>query len=108
MCKNKSLAFGFGLLAGVIGGIVAGVLYAPKSGEESRQQLKETALELYEKHSPAISEAKKQALESVDLARYKLEQQFRKFNNMLKSQKLQKAKELESYNNKQKNSQYKD
>ncbi len=101
MCKNKSLAFGLGLLAGVVGGIVAGVLYAPKPGEESRQQLKDAAMELYEKHSPAISEAKKQALESVDLAKYNLEKQFRKFNNMVKSKKMQKAKELESYNNKQ-------
>lgn len=98
MCKNKSMAFGLGLLAGVVGGIIAGVLYAPKSGEESRKQLKEAACEFYEKNAPAVLEAKKQALESVDLAKYKLERQFRKFNNMLKSQKLQKAKELESAN----------
>lgn len=96
MCKNKSLAFGFGLLAGVVGGIIAGVLYAPKPGEESRKQLKEAACEFYEKNSPAIQDAKKQALESVDLAKYKLERQFRKFNNMIKSNKLQKAKELEA------------
>ena len=99
MCKNKSLAFGLGLIAGVVGGIVAGVLYAPKSGEESRKKLKEAACELYEKNAPSIQEAKKQALESVDLAKYKLERQFRKFNSMLKSQKLQKAKELESSEN---------
>ena len=48
------------------------------------------------KHSPAIKEAKKQALESVDLMKYKLERQLRKFNNMVKSRKLLKAKELES------------
>ena len=95
MCKNKSLAFGLGLIAGVVGGIVAGVMYAPKPGEESRKQIKDTACELYEKHSPAIKEARKQALESVDLAKYQLERQFRKFSNMLKSKRLQKAKELE-------------
>jgi gas vesicle protein len=93
------MAFGLGLIAGVVGGIVAGVLYAPKSGEESRQKLKDVACEFYEKNAPSIQEAKKQALESVDLAKYKLERQFRKFNNMLKSQKLQKAKELESADN---------
>ena len=95
MSKNKTLAFGLGLIAGVVGGIIAGVLYAPKPGEESRRQLKDAACELYEKNSPAIKEAKKQALESVDLAKYKLERQFRKFNNMIKSKKLQKAKQLE-------------
>lgn len=96
MSNNKSFMFGMGLLAGVVGGIVAGVLFAPKSGEESRRELKEAACELYEKNSPAITEAKKQALENVDLMRYKLERQFRKFNNMVKSKKLLKAKELEA------------
>lgn len=96
MSNNKSFAFGMGLLAGVVGGIIAGVLFAPKPGEDSRRELKEAACELYEKNSPAIAEAKKQALENVDLMRYKLERQFRKFNNMIKSKKLLKAKELEA------------
>lgn len=96
MSNNKSFAFGMGLLAGVVGGIIAGVLFAPKPGEEARRELKEAACELYEKNSPAIAEAKKQALENVDLMRYKLERQFRKFNNMIKSKKLLKAKELEA------------
>ena len=87
--------FGMGLIAGVVGGIVAGVLLAPKAGEESRKELKEAAIKLYEDNSPAINEAKKQALESIDLMKYKLERQFRKFNNMIKSKKLLKAKELE-------------
>lgn len=93
--SKKSLMFGMGLLAGVVGGIVAGVLFAPKSGEESRRELKDAACELYEKHSPAIAEAKRQALENVDLMKYKLERQLRKYNNMVKSKKLLKAKELE-------------
>ena len=87
--------FAMGLIAGVVGGLVAGVLYAPKSGEESRRELKDAACELYEKNSPAIKDAKKQALENIDLMKYKLERQFRKFNNMVKSKKLLKAKELE-------------
>lgn len=103
MSKNKSLMFGLGLIAGVIGGIAAGVLYAPQSGEESRKKLKDATCELYEKHSPAVCEAKKQALENIDLMKYKLERQLRKFNNMIKSKKLLKAKELEEmddeYNN---------
>ncbi len=95
MSKDKSFSFAMGLIAGVVGGIVAGVLYAPKSGEESRKELKEAACELYEKHAPQIEEAKKQAFESVDLMRYKLERQFRKINNSVKSKKMHKAKELE-------------
>lgn len=96
MCKkNDAFVFSMGIIAGVIGGIVGGVLFAPKSGEESRKELKEAACELYEKHAPQIIEAKKQALESVDLMKYKLERQFRKLNNTMKSKKMLKAKELE-------------
>lgn len=93
--SKKSFIFGMGLIAGVIGGVIAGVLYAPKPGEESRKELKETVCKLYEENSPAISEAKRQALESVDLMKYKLERQLKKFNNMIKNKKLRKAKELE-------------
>lgn len=100
MCKkNDAFLFSMGIIAGVVGGIVAGVLYAPKSGEESRKELKETACELYEKHAPQIIEAKKQAIESIDLMNYKLERQFRKLNNLLKSKKMLKAKELEDIKN---------
>jgi len=93
--NNDAFMFSMGIIAGVVGGIIGGVLFAPKSGEESRKELKEAACELYEKHAPQIVDAKKQALESVDLMRYKLERQFRKLNNTLKSKKMQKAKELE-------------
>ena len=71
MCrKNDAFVFSMGIIAGVIGGIIGGVLFAPKSGEESRKELKETACEFYEKHAPQIIDAKKQALESVDLMRF--------------------------------------
>ncbi|MBO6181635.1 YtxH domain-containing protein [bacterium] len=100
MCKkNDAFVFSMGIIAGVIGGIIGGVLFAPKSGEESRKELKETACELYEKHAPQIIDAKKQALESVDLMRYKLERQFKKINNAIKSKKMLKAKELEDIGN---------
>lgn len=95
MSKNKSFMFGMGLIAGVIGGVVAGVLLAPKSGEETRKEIKDAACKLYEDNAPAISEAKKQALESVDLMKYKFERQLRKLSNMIKNTKLRKAKELE-------------
>ncbi len=93
--KNNSISFGLGLIAGVVGGIIAGVLYAPKPGEESRKELKNVIDDLNEKHSPEIKEAKQQALESIDLAKYKLERQFRKLSHMFKSRKLRKAKEME-------------
>ena len=100
MCKkNDAFVFSMGIIAGVVGGIIGGVLFAPKSGEESRKELKEAATEFYEKHAPQIIEAKKQAIESIDLMNYKLERQFRKLNNILKSKRMLKAKELEDIDN---------
>ena len=107
MCKkNDTFVFSMGIIAGVVGGIIGGVLFAPKSGEESRKEIKDAACELYEKHAPQIVDAKKQALESVDLMRYKLERQFRKLNNSLKSKKMQKAKELEDSENNDKDNEF--
>jgi gas vesicle protein len=94
--ERTSVGFGIGLIAGVVGGLIAGVLYAPKSGKESRDKLKTTVCDIAEKHSPAIQDAKKKAYESIDLLRYKLERNYKKFDNMLKSRKMRKAKELES------------
>ena len=94
--ERTSTGFGIGLIAGVVGGILAGVMYAPKTGKESREKLKSTICDLAEKHSPAIQDAKKKAYESIDLLRYKLERNYKKFDNMLKSRKMRKAKELES------------
>ncbi len=99
MCKDKtSIGFGLGLLAGVLGGIAAGILFAPCPGEEMRAKVKDTVTDLAEKYSPEVQEAKKQALESIDLLKYKLEKQYKKFGNMLKSKKMRRAKELEDIN----------
>ena len=101
MCdKDKSsIGFGVGLILGILGGIAAGVLYAPKPGEEMREKVKDTVCDLAEKYSPEVKEAKKQALESIDLLKYKLEKQYKKFGSMLTSKKMRKAKELESESN---------
>lgn len=93
---NKSMAFPLGLLAGVVGGIVAGVLFAPKSGKETREELSQAVSEFYEKHSPAINNAKKQAIDSVDLLKCKLERQIKAFTENIKSRKMRKAKALEN------------
>lgn len=99
MSKDKSpIVFGLGLLVGVVGGIIAGVLYAPCPGSEMREKVKDTVCDLAEKYSPEVNEVKKQAMESIDLVKYKLEKQYKKYGNMLKSKKMRKAKELEEIN----------
>ena len=99
MCKEKSsIGFGLGLLAGVVGGIVAGIFKLTLNTRKEREKVKETVCDLAEKHSPAVKEAKKQAMDSIDLLKYKLEKQYKKFSNMIKSKKMRKAKELEEIN----------
>ena len=46
MNKDNAIGFGIGLLTGaVIGGVIA-LLYAPKSGKETRQLIKDKATEV--------------------------------------------------------------
>lgn len=94
--EDNSICFGIGLLAGVIGGVVAAVLYAPKPGEETRKNVEEAVAGLAQKYTPEINEAKRQALTSIDVMRYRLEQQYNKINNAIKAKQLAKAKEKES------------
>ena len=94
--EDNSVAFGVGLLAGVIGGVVAAILYAPKSGEETRKNVENAVSNLAEKYTPEIQEAKKQALTSIDVKRYRLEQKYNKINDTIKAKQIAKAKEKES------------
>ena len=92
---DNSIIFGMGLLAGVVGGIVAAILYAPKSGKETREELKTIVNDFAQKHAPEIKEAKKQAMESLDMIKYKLEKQYNKINDHLKAKQMAKAKRME-------------
>lgn len=92
---NSSISFGMGLLAGILGGVVAAILYAPKSGKETREDVKLVVDNFAQKHAPEIKEAKKQALESLDMMKYKLEKQYNKINHHIKAKQMAKARELE-------------
>ena len=94
--EGSSISFGVGLLMGVVGGVIAAVLYAPKSGEETRKDVENVITDLAQKYTPEIKEAKRQALTSIDVMRYKLEQQYNKLNDSIKAKQLAKAKEKES------------
>ncbi len=93
---DKSASFGLGLLLGVIGGVVAAVLYAPKSGEETRKEVGDAISDIAQKYTPEIREAKRQALTSIDVIRYRLEQQYNKISDSIKAKQLAKAKEKEN------------
>lgn len=94
--EDNSASFGVGLLLGVIGGVIAAVLFTPKSGEETRQDVENAITDIAQKYTPEIREAKRQALTSIDVIRYKLEQQYNKISDSIKAKQIAKAKEKES------------
>lgn len=94
--KKSSICFAVGILAGVVGGIAAGLLYAPKSGKESREELKKTVVSIAEKYSPEIQKAKKQAMDIIQDSKYKIESEYKHFLDTMKAKKLADAKNIET------------
>ena len=94
--EDNSISFGMGLLMGVVGGVIAAVLYTPKSGEESRKDVENAITDFARKYTPEIREVKKQAMTSIDIMRYRLEQQYNKINESIKAKQMAKAKQKES------------
>lgn len=93
--EDSSISFGVGMLLGVVGGVIAAILYAPKSGEETRKDVENVVTDMAQKYAPEIQEAKRQALTSIDVMRYKLEQKYNKINESIKAKQIAKAKEKE-------------
>lgn len=50
-----------GLLAGAVFGVAVGMLYAPKSGADTREMLKEKAMEAREKAGEMVEKVKERA-----------------------------------------------
>ncbi len=97
MCKkDNSICFAFGILAGIVGGIAAGLLYAPKPGKEFREDIKKTVIDVAEKYSPEIQKAKKQAIDVIKCSKYKIEAQYKNFLENMKAEKLANAKNIET------------
>ena len=94
--EDNSVSFGVGVLIGVVAGVITAVLYAPKSGEETRKDFENVVTDIAQKYTPEIQEAKKQALSSIDVMRYKLEKEYNKISEAIKARQLAKAKEKES------------
>ena len=98
MSKNDSTSFGLGILAGVLGGIVLGVLFAPKSGEETRKQLKDSACKIAVENMPKFKKVKEEAKNQFEIFKCKLEKNYDKFNDKIKARRLAKAKSKEADN----------
>ena len=93
---DNSISFGLGLLGGILGGIIAGVLLAPKSGEETRKDVQEAVVQVAEKYTPEVVEAKKQAFCAIEKIGLKMEGYYNKINSSIKNHRLAKAKIIEN------------
>lgn len=72
--NNKSGGFAAGALIGAAVGAVAALLYAPKSGKETREDLKAKANEMKDQANVAADKAAKKASEVKDDLSTKAEQ----------------------------------
>jgi len=60
MSNNSAESFIKGFLLGIVGGGIAGILLAPKSGAETREDIKKLAIDLKEKATDLYVEARKE------------------------------------------------
>ncbi len=97
MCKkSNSIAFALGILAGVAGGVLAGVFFAPKSGKESREDVKAAFKNVCEKCNPEINKVKNQALDVIKNTKYRLEYECKRIADNIKAEKMANAKKIET------------
>ena len=63
--NNSTESFFKGLIIGVIGGTVAGILLAPKSGAETREDIKNLAIDLKDKATDLYDSARKEVEKKI-------------------------------------------
>lgn len=63
--NEKTFSFLKGALVGAVAGAVAGILFAPKSGTETREDIKKLALEIGDKGKDMYMQARKKVLSMV-------------------------------------------
>ena len=83
MSAGKFLA---GFIVGGAVGALAGLLLAPKSGEETREMIAKTSSELYGKTEDSLKEIKEKAEVVVEDLQKKGDELIAKLQNMLKKE----------------------
>jgi len=72
--KDTMASFGLGLLIGAAIGTAIGMLYAPQSGKETRELIREKAIETREKAEDIIEDARERAKKIVADAKTKADE----------------------------------
>jgi gas vesicle protein len=71
MSRNDAASFGIGLAVGAAVGLVLGFLYAPRTGKEMRELVKQKSGETWHKADEILKEAQERAKRIIDDARGK-------------------------------------
>lgn len=86
------VSFGVGLLFGISLGAVLGVLFAPKSGDEIRSDIRNLAQDVPDNVNQSLDETKEKCNSIVNRTRYSIENQISKVNSAIKAGKMASAK----------------
>lgn len=92
---DDSLAFGMGILIGILGGIVAGILFSPKPGEEMRKDLKIKTDKLLEDVPSKAVYVKNSNIAAVEKLQYAIESRFNRVIEAVKAGRMAAAKRKE-------------
>ena len=93
--QDKSLDFGMGILFGVLAGVAAGIIFAPKSGEETRKVIKDKIEDVAKSEFADVNHYKNTSLETLNKVTYTVEKQINKINEAIKAGKMAAAKKKE-------------
>lgn len=94
--EDNSISFGVGLLAGMVGGIIAGILCAPRSGEETRADLSAKAAAIKNNFPQKIDGARRKSIRCIERTKASLENIIEDIQDSLKAKKMANAKIMES------------
>ena len=96
MADNESGAGGLGwFLAGLGIGTLIGVLYAPKAGKETREDIANSALEAKQKAAEMVEQGKQKANEYVEQGKQYVEQGRQKAADLVEQGKQQAAASID-------------
>ena len=88
-------AFMLGLVAGLAGGAMMGVLFAPKSGDELREDINEVAQNLPRRLNDEMKNPQSRARSFIDRTRYNIESQVDRVKRDIEADRMARAKQAE-------------
>lgn len=98
MARNDSdnlTSFLLGLFCGVAGGALLGILFAPKSGDALREDMKDFVSHMPERVNNELTTQDSRTRKFIDKTRYNLENQVDRIKQDMKADRMARAKRAE-------------